>query len=72
MALFDRILPYLAFVHQHIDISIHFLKRYCERRGLFSTHNVREPILPYDAYHQRCGRELIERVVAIEDGLKDW
>ena len=69
MALFDRILPYLAFVHQHIDISIHFLKRYCVRRGLFSTHNVREPILPYDAYHERCGSELIERVVAIEDGL---
>ena len=69
MALFDRILPYLAFVHQHIDISIHFLKRYCVRRGLFSTHNVREPILPYDAYHEHCGRELIERVVAIEDGL---
>ena len=71
MALFDRILPYLAWAHQHIDISIHFLKRYCQRRGLFSTHNVRQPILPYDAYHEQCGAELIERIIAIEDGLGD-
>lgn len=67
--LFDRIVPYLAWVHQHIDISIHFLKRYCFRRGLFSTVAVREPILPYDRFHEQCGNELLERIIALEDEL---
>lgn len=66
-ALFDRVLPYLAWAHQHIDVSIQFLKRYCKRRGLLSTVNVRQPILPYDDYHERCGAELIEKMIAIED-----
>jgi dihydrodipicolinate synthase/N-acetylneuraminate lyase len=67
--LFDRVVPYLAWAHQHIDISIQFLKRYCCRRGLFSTANVRPPIMPYDDYHERCGAELIEKIIAIEDEL---
>jgi hypothetical protein len=61
--------PYLAWAHQHIDISIHFLKRYCKRRSIFSTVNVRQPILPYDEFHECCGAELIEKVIAIEDEL---
>lgn len=67
--LFDRVVPYLSWAHQHIDISIQFLKRYCHRRGLFSTINVRSPIMPYDQYHERCGSELIEKIIAIEDEL---
>jgi len=67
--LFNSILPYMAFAHQHLDVSIHFLKRYCRRRGLFATANVREPVLPFDRYHERCSAELIEQVIAIEDEL---
>ncbi|HUQ91594.1 MAG TPA: dihydrodipicolinate synthase family protein [Bryobacteraceae bacterium] len=67
--LFDRVVPYLAWSHQHIDISVQFLKRYCKRSGLFSTTNARPPILPYDLYHERCGAELIESLIAIEDDL---
>jgi 4-hydroxy-tetrahydrodipicolinate synthase len=69
MVLFDRVVPYLAWAHQHIDISIQFLKRYCKQRGLFTTANVRPPILPYDDHHERCGAELIAKVMAIEDEL---
>jgi dihydrodipicolinate synthase/N-acetylneuraminate lyase len=67
--LFDRVVPYLSWAHQHIDISIQFLKRYCHRRGLFSTINVRSPIMPYDEYHERCGSELIEKIIAMDDEL---
>ncbi len=67
--LFDRVTPYLAWSHQHIDISIQFLKRYCHRRGIFSTPKVRPPIMEYDAFHERCGEELLERVIAIEESL---
>jgi hypothetical protein len=69
--LFDRVVPYLAWAHQHIDISIQFLKRYCYRRGLFATANVRPPITHYDEYHERCGDELIDRIIAIEDELSE-
>jgi dihydrodipicolinate synthase/N-acetylneuraminate lyase len=67
--LFERVVPVLAFACQHIDVSIHFLKRYCVRRGLFATAAVREPILPYDAHHRRYGDELTERLIALEDSL---
>jgi dihydrodipicolinate synthase/N-acetylneuraminate lyase len=67
--LFEKIVPALAFACQHIDVSIHFLKRYCVRRKLFSTPNVRQPILPYDRYHERFGDELIERVILLEDSV---
>lgn len=67
--LFESVVPVLAFCNQHIDISVQFLKRYCVRRGLFSTSVVRQPCLPYDEYHQRYGDELTERLIALEDRL---
>lgn len=67
--LFERVVPVLAFCNQHIDISVHFLKRYYVRRGIFRSPFVRPPALPYDEHHQRYGDELIERLIAIEDQL---
>jgi dihydrodipicolinate synthase/N-acetylneuraminate lyase len=69
VALFERVVPVLSYCCQHIDVSIHFLKRYCVRRGLFETALVREPILPYDEHHRRYGDELTERLIALEDEL---
>jgi dihydrodipicolinate synthase/N-acetylneuraminate lyase len=56
---FNEALPVLAFSHQHLDISIHFNKRLMHQLGVFSTDRVREPILPFDAYHRRVADELI-------------
>jgi 4-hydroxy-tetrahydrodipicolinate synthase len=58
--LFNKLVPVLAFSHQHLDISIHFNKRMLHRLGLFSTHQVREPILPFDKYHKRIAEDLID------------
>jgi dihydrodipicolinate synthase/N-acetylneuraminate lyase len=69
VALFERVVAVLAYCCQHIDVSIHFLKRYCVRRGLFETDRVRDPILPYDEQHRRYGDELTERLIALEDEL---
>ena len=68
-ALFKRTLPYLAWAHQHIDISIHFYKLYSRRRGLFTTSRARQPILPFDAYHRRVANEIIDEMIEFEDGL---
>ncbi|MDA1348968.1 MAG: dihydrodipicolinate synthase family protein [Chloroflexi bacterium] len=69
IALFNRLLPYLAWAHQHIDVSVHFYKRYCLRRGLFTTSGVREPILPFDSHHMRIADEIIDDLIALGDQL---
>ena len=67
--LFKRTLPYLAWAHQHIDISVHFYKLYSHRRGLFTTPRARQPILPFDSYHRRVANEIIDELIEFEDGL---
>jgi len=59
-ALFERLLPVLAFSNQHLDISIRFFKRLFWRQGIYATPRVREPLLPFDAVHERLADELIE------------
>ncbi len=63
--LFHELVPILAFSHQHLDISIHFNKRLVWRQGLFSTCNVREPILPFDTYHTKVADELINQALTL-------
>ena len=64
-ALFNRLLPVLAFSNQHLDISIHFFKRLLYRQGVYATCRVREPILPFDAHHERVADELISYVMRL-------
>jgi len=67
--LFERLLPVLAFSNQHLDISIHFFKRLLHRQGVYATPNVREPLLPFDAFHAAIADELIDRVIALAAAL---
>jgi len=68
-ALFDRLLPILAFSNQHLDISIHFFKRLLHAQGLYPTAKVRAPAVPFDAHHARVADELIERAIALDREL---
>ncbi len=63
---FHKILPVLAFTHQHLDISIHFYKRLFHHRGLFNTVKVRSPTIAYDPYHERYGNWLIAYLDEVE------
>ncbi len=65
--LFQRLLPVLAFSNQHLDISIHFFKKLLHRQGIYETDHVREPILPFDAHHQRVADECIEQALRLLD-----
>jgi len=69
--LFYYLLKIISFSHQHIDISIHFNKRLIHRQGIFSTTCVREPILPFDKYHQIVADELIDMALAISKQVKN-
>ena len=62
-ALFEELLPVLAFSNQHLDISIHFFKRLLSAEGTYATARVRSPILPFDGAHERIAGELIERAL---------
>jgi 4-hydroxy-tetrahydrodipicolinate synthase len=64
--LFQRIVPILAFSHQHLDISIHFNKRFYYKQGIFRTDRVRDPILLFDEYHKKVADELIGLVIELE------
>lgn len=68
--LFNKILPVLAFSNQHLDISIHFFKRLLNRQGIYTTSNVRDPILPFDFVHHQISEKLIDFIIQTENKLK--
>jgi 4-hydroxy-tetrahydrodipicolinate synthase len=65
--LFRKILPVLAFSNQHLDISVHFFKRLLHGEGVYATSRVRQPILPFDEYHERTAAELIGYVMKLAE-----
>ena len=65
LALFEQLLPVLAFANQHLDISVHFFKRLLHRQGIYATARVREPILPFDPVHEAVAEELIRRTIEL-------
>lgn len=69
-ALFEKIIPVLAFSNQHLDISIHFFKRLLYRQGIYNTPNVRNPILPFDTLHQKLADKHIDKVLLLENELR--
>jgi len=68
--LFYEMVPILAFSHQHLDISIHFNKKLVHRQGIFSTDKVRDPIIPFDDFHERIAEELIVKAKCLTEKLK--
>ena len=71
VALFNTLLPYLAFKHQHIDIALPLVKRYAVARGIFQTARVRPSGLAFDAVHERHARELIVGMMEIENQIRN-
>jgi len=65
-ALFEQVLPVLAFSNQRLDISIAFFKRLLHAQGVFATPNCRPPVEPLDSAQKRIADELIARVIEIE------
>lgn len=70
IALFNDLLPVLAFSNQHLDISIHFFKRLLWKQWIYPTPNVRNPILSFDETHQKVADQLIEWVIREEKRIK--
>jgi dihydrodipicolinate synthase/N-acetylneuraminate lyase len=69
-ALFDRVVPFLAFTHQHIDLSNWALKEVAVRHGIYQTSTLRSPQMVIDGYHRRVGYELINDMVALDHEMR--
>jgi hypothetical protein len=64
MEIFDAILPYLAWSRQNSDINLQLLKRFCVQQGVITSIKMREPVHPFDRYHEAYASELIQRMLA--------
>ncbi|HET6468873.1 MAG TPA: hypothetical protein VFG43_10905, partial [Geminicoccaceae bacterium] len=68
-ALFERILPILAFSNQHIEVSIAFWKGVRVRQGIFATDRFRPPVRPLDPVQAAEAELLGERALALDAAM---
>lgn len=69
-ALFERLLPIVAFSNQHIDVSIRFFKKLRLAEGIFATDRCRVPALLDDIQ----GREadfMVRKALALQQAVVD-
>jgi dihydrodipicolinate synthase/N-acetylneuraminate lyase len=64
-ALFYKLIPYIAFAIQHVELAVHIEKRVLQRRGIVPTARMRRPTLSFDEIYQRQIEELVSTVIAL-------
>ena len=69
-SLFHRLLPYLSFALQHLELAIQTEKHVMVRRGVFSSARMRRPTLEISAAYQSQMDELVEEAVALTEECK--
>lgn len=62
-ALFHRLIPYLAFALQHLEVAVHTEKRVLVRRKIFSSARMRRPTLELDEIYSKQIDSLVDDVV---------
>jgi dihydrodipicolinate synthase/N-acetylneuraminate lyase len=65
--LFHRLVPYLSFAMQHLEVAIHIEKRVLVRRGILPNARMRHPTLTLDQAYQNQMDDLVASVVALAD-----
>ncbi len=66
-ALFDELLPVLAFSNQELEHSIQFFKRLLYAQQIYATPHVRRPTCAFDPLQERHAIELIARALLLEE-----
>jgi dihydrodipicolinate synthase/N-acetylneuraminate lyase len=64
-ALFYRLLPYLTFALQHLEIAIWIEKRLLVKRGVIPNARMRRPTLFLDEEYEKQIEELTDEVSAL-------
>jgi dihydrodipicolinate synthase/N-acetylneuraminate lyase len=65
--LFHRLVPYLSFAMQHLEVAIHIEKRVLVRRGILPNARMRHPTLTLDQTYQSQMDDLVTSVVALAE-----
>ena len=64
-ALFQRLIPYLAFALQHLELAIYIEKRVMQKRGILPNSRMRQPSLSFDSVYQEQIDRLVNSAVAL-------
>jgi dihydrodipicolinate synthase/N-acetylneuraminate lyase len=64
-ALFQRLVPYLAFALQHLELAIHIEKRVMVKRGLLPNARMRKPTISYDPIYEDQIDRLVNGAIAL-------
>ena len=64
-ALFDRLIPYLSFALQHLELAIHIEKRVLHKRGILPSARMRPPTLTLDRTYEAQMDSLVDSVIAL-------
>jgi 4-hydroxy-tetrahydrodipicolinate synthase len=64
-ALFSRLIPYLAFALQHLELAIGMEKRVLARRGIIPSARTRHPSLTFDPPGEQQVEEYVSEAVAL-------
>jgi dihydrodipicolinate synthase/N-acetylneuraminate lyase len=65
--LFHRLVPYLAFAMQHLEVAINIEKRVLVRRGVLPNARMRHPTLTLDQTYQNQMDDLITGAVELAE-----
>jgi 4-hydroxy-tetrahydrodipicolinate synthase len=64
-ALFQRLVPYLAFALQHLELAIHIEKRVMKKRGLLPNARMRQPTISFDPIYEQQIDRLVDSAIAL-------
>jgi dihydrodipicolinate synthase/N-acetylneuraminate lyase len=69
-ALFDRMMPFLVFALEHIELFIQMEKRLLVKRGVIPYAAMREPTLHLDEQYTELSEDLISLMVKLVNELQ--
>jgi len=69
--LFARLIPYLAFALQHLELAVGMEKRVMARRGIIPSPRMRHPTLRFDEAGEQQIEQYVDEAVALADECRD-
>ena len=66
-ALFARLIPYLAFALQHLELAVGMEKRVMARRGIIPSARMRQPTLRFDKAGEQQIEQYVDEAVALAE-----
>lgn len=64
-ALFERLVPYLSFALQHLEVAVHIEKRVLQKRGILTNSRMRPPTISLDRIYEAQMDSLVDSVIEL-------